>query len=238
MTTPPQPAPSPKSPPRYPDFCGRHRLQAEVQILNREIGFLEEELQSLDDLQPASRSCKEVNEFVGANPDPLIPINRGKSESCCIWRWFGKKLCAGLSWICCCGRSSKAKGSSCSCAPPKDGASCGGWCSTCARPEDCCSCCSCSCTLPKEDCCCGICCACGEACRRFWSCAPLRRWSCCGLRQCRCRCRRWCLCRSFPSCRPCPEYSCGCVWSCPSCNGIRLCARFSKPCCVSRCLCP
>ncbi|KAH0452242.1 hypothetical protein IEQ34_019541 [Dendrobium chrysotoxum] len=34
-------APSPKSPPKYPDFCGRRRLQLEVQILNREIGFLE-----------------------------------------------------------------------------------------------------------------------------------------------------------------------------------------------------
>lgn len=35
------PAPSPKSPPKYPDLCGRRRLQLEVQILNREIGFLE-----------------------------------------------------------------------------------------------------------------------------------------------------------------------------------------------------
>ncbi|KAG0469508.1 hypothetical protein HPP92_016208 [Vanilla planifolia] len=35
------PALSPKSPPNYPDLCGRRRLQHEVQILNREIGFLE-----------------------------------------------------------------------------------------------------------------------------------------------------------------------------------------------------
>jgi hypothetical protein len=34
-------APQPKSPPRYPDLCGRRRLQLEVQILNREVGFLE-----------------------------------------------------------------------------------------------------------------------------------------------------------------------------------------------------
>ncbi|KAG0469902.1 hypothetical protein HPP92_016602 [Vanilla planifolia] len=34
-------SPSPKSPPKYPDFCGRHRLHVEVQILNREITFLE-----------------------------------------------------------------------------------------------------------------------------------------------------------------------------------------------------
>ncbi|KAF0915237.1 hypothetical protein E2562_034604 [Oryza meyeriana var. granulata] len=33
-------APRPKSPPRYPDLCGRRRMQLEVQILNREITFL------------------------------------------------------------------------------------------------------------------------------------------------------------------------------------------------------
>ncbi|GJN16047.1 hypothetical protein PR202_gb02997 [Eleusine coracana subsp. coracana] len=36
-------APRPRSPPRYPDMCGRRRLQLEVQILNRELGFLEVE---------------------------------------------------------------------------------------------------------------------------------------------------------------------------------------------------
>ncbi|KAL0908408.1 hypothetical protein M5K25_022902 [Dendrobium thyrsiflorum] len=40
-------APSPKSPPKYPDFCGRRRLQLEVQILNREIGFIEERASKL-----------------------------------------------------------------------------------------------------------------------------------------------------------------------------------------------
>lgn len=34
-------APRPRSPPRYPDLCGRRRLHLEVQILNREVGFLE-----------------------------------------------------------------------------------------------------------------------------------------------------------------------------------------------------
>lgn len=34
-------APRPKSPPKYPDLCGRRRLQLEVQSLNREVGFLE-----------------------------------------------------------------------------------------------------------------------------------------------------------------------------------------------------
>ncbi|KAH0453405.1 hypothetical protein IEQ34_017729 [Dendrobium chrysotoxum] len=35
--------PQPRSPPKYPDICGRHRLQVEAQILNREILFLEGE---------------------------------------------------------------------------------------------------------------------------------------------------------------------------------------------------
>ena len=32
--------PRPQSPPRYPDMCGRRRMQLEVQILDREITFL------------------------------------------------------------------------------------------------------------------------------------------------------------------------------------------------------
>jgi guanine nucleotide-binding protein subunit gamma 3, plant len=32
--------PRPKSPPRYPDLCGRRRLKLELQILNREVDFL------------------------------------------------------------------------------------------------------------------------------------------------------------------------------------------------------
>ncbi|WVZ65111.1 hypothetical protein U9M48_014529 [Paspalum notatum var. saurae] len=51
--------PRPKSPPRYPDLCGRRRLQLELQILNREIDFLKDELHSLDGVPPVSRSCKE-----------------------------------------------------------------------------------------------------------------------------------------------------------------------------------
>ncbi|GKV17939.1 hypothetical protein SLEP1_g28387 [Rubroshorea leprosula] len=35
------PPPSPKSPPRYPDLYGKRREMAKVQMLEREIGFLE-----------------------------------------------------------------------------------------------------------------------------------------------------------------------------------------------------
>ncbi|KAF2287125.1 hypothetical protein GH714_038356 [Hevea brasiliensis] len=53
------PPPCPKSPPEYPDLYGKRREMAKVQMLEREIGFLEEELKSVDSLQPASRCCKE-----------------------------------------------------------------------------------------------------------------------------------------------------------------------------------
>ncbi|KAG0503875.1 hypothetical protein HPP92_003947 [Vanilla planifolia] len=116
-------APSPKSPPKYPDLCGRRRLQLEVQILNREIGFLEEELQALEGLQPVSGCCKEVEEFLGSNPDPLVPINEKQQSSCRFWKWLrsafrypfvllscsSRILKKALCCCCCC--------SSCCCSP-------------------------------------------------------------------------------------------------------------------------
>ncbi|KAH0970815.1 hypothetical protein GBA52_022971 [Prunus armeniaca] len=53
------PPPCPKSPPQYPDLYGKRRETARVQMLEREIGFLEEELKSVERLQPSSRCCKE-----------------------------------------------------------------------------------------------------------------------------------------------------------------------------------
>ncbi|KAL2458910.1 Guanine nucleotide-binding protein subunit gamma 3 [Forsythia ovata] len=40
-SVPPLPPPRPKSPPKYPDLYGKRRELAKVQILEREIGFLE-----------------------------------------------------------------------------------------------------------------------------------------------------------------------------------------------------
>ncbi|BBH08208.1 Guanine nucleotide-binding protein subunit gamma 3 [Prunus dulcis] len=53
------PPPCPKSPPQYPDLYGKRRETARVQMLEREIGFLEEELKSVERLQPSSRCCKD-----------------------------------------------------------------------------------------------------------------------------------------------------------------------------------
>ncbi|XP_020677200.1 guanine nucleotide-binding protein subunit gamma 3 [Dendrobium catenatum] len=93
--------PQPRSPPKYPDICGRHRLQVEAQILNREILFLEEELQSLEEAQPVSRCCNEVDEFVQKKADPLIPQKKKKRKSCSFIKSLRSNLCCNFSWLCC-----------------------------------------------------------------------------------------------------------------------------------------
>ncbi|KAH0650575.1 hypothetical protein KY284_030487 [Solanum tuberosum] len=85
---PSMPPPRPKSPPQYPDLYGKRREFAKVQMLEREIGFLEEELKSIEGLHPASRSCKEVTEFVSEHSDPLIPTIKKTRRSCCFWKWL------------------------------------------------------------------------------------------------------------------------------------------------------
>ncbi|XP_057468097.1 guanine nucleotide-binding protein subunit gamma 3-like isoform X2 [Actinidia eriantha] len=85
------PLPRPKSPPEYPDLYGKRREVAKVQMLEREITFLEGELKLVESLQPASRSCKEVADYVGANSDPFIPTSRKIRRSCSFWKWL---------WLC------------------------------------------------------------------------------------------------------------------------------------------
>ncbi|KAJ9687919.1 hypothetical protein PVL29_013915 [Vitis rotundifolia] len=100
------PPPCPKSPPDYPDLYGKRRGAAKVQMLEREIGFLEEELKSIEGLQHASRCCKEVVDFVVANSDPLIRTNSKSRKSCRFWKWLCGWSCFNFSWICCCPRCS------------------------------------------------------------------------------------------------------------------------------------
>ncbi|KAK2358591.1 guanine nucleotide-binding protein subunit gamma [Trifolium repens] len=94
------PPPSPKSPPEYPDLYGKRREMAKVQMLEREISFLEEELKSVEGLQPASKCCKELAEYVVANSDPLLPSNKKNRRSCRFWKWLCGMPCFNLSWIC------------------------------------------------------------------------------------------------------------------------------------------
>ncbi|XP_039051214.1 guanine nucleotide-binding protein subunit gamma 3-like [Hibiscus syriacus] len=103
--------PCPKSPPKYPDLYGKRREKAKVQMLEREISFLEEELKSVEGFQPASRSCKEVTDFVMENSDPYIPpltfyffvsTNRKNRKSCGFRRWLCGLPCCNLQCLCCC----------------------------------------------------------------------------------------------------------------------------------------
>ncbi|XP_050231350.1 guanine nucleotide-binding protein subunit gamma 3-like isoform X2 [Mercurialis annua] len=95
----------PKSPPGGLDLFGKRRQLVKVQILEREIGLLQEELKSVEGLQPASRSCKELNDFVGAKPDPLVSIgNEEAHKSHLCWKKLccsEKPSCTGLSWPTC-----------------------------------------------------------------------------------------------------------------------------------------
>ncbi|KAK2353304.1 guanine nucleotide-binding protein subunit gamma [Trifolium repens] len=101
---------SPKSPlPGFIDFHGKRKQMVKIQVLEREIGLLQEELTSLEGLHPASRCCKEVDSFVGSIPDPFTLSGKHTiSES----HYFGKQI--SLPWICC----------SCSCLLHKKIAKC------------------------------------------------------------------------------------------------------------------
>ncbi|XP_057842968.1 guanine nucleotide-binding protein subunit gamma 3 isoform X3 [Cryptomeria japonica] len=81
----PLPLPKPKTPPRHPDIHGKYRKQAELKHLDQEISLLEEELRSLEGLPPASRCCKEVEEFIHTHPDPLL-----QSYDPSTWEPFAK----------------------------------------------------------------------------------------------------------------------------------------------------
>nr|GEW93587.1 guanine nucleotide-binding protein subunit gamma 3 [Tanacetum cinerariifolium] len=56
-------SPRPKSP---PELYGKRRELAKVVMLEREIGFLKEELKSIEKLQPASFCVKEVADYLAA----------------------------------------------------------------------------------------------------------------------------------------------------------------------------
>lgn len=196
---PSMPPPRPKSPPQYPDLYGKRREFAKVQMLEREIGFLEEELKSIEGLHLASRSCKEVTEFVSEHSDPLIPTIKKTRSSCCFWKWLCGSSCFNLSWICCW----------CRCPSMK-------------MPNCCCNCnlCNCcpyiSCSIPKCQC---FSCPRSKCCRKpvcKWSCCSLKCPSCFSCSSCSCPCTCTCSC-SYPRC---PKLNCSscckkCCCLCP-----------------------
>ncbi|XP_038699140.1 guanine nucleotide-binding protein subunit gamma 3-like isoform X2 [Tripterygium wilfordii] len=204
------PPPRPKSPPKYPDLYGKRRETAKVQMLEREIGFLEEELKSIDGLQPASRCCKDVTDFVVANSDPLIPI-RKKRKSCRIWKWLCGLPCFNFSWICCC-----CCNSGCPLRLEMPHCCCRCHCRCCNF--NICKCCSCNtCSLPKLRWCC--------VCPRFNCCREIS--CCCSSLEC--------PSPSCPDCSSCCRWVC-CRPRCPkvrSCNCTKTCWNPCwNPCCL------
>ncbi|XP_074579145.1 uncharacterized protein LOC141835677 [Curcuma longa] len=177
------PAPLPRSPPRMPDLCGRHCLQAQLLLLTREIAFLEEEIQSIEGLQPASACCKEVAEYVGMIPEPLIPIYKKRTKPSRFWRRFCAMVCfniptccpgARFGWFrrhwCNCRTSSFWTHHSTCCRCPCSSNSCSSCCSRlkCVTPSLSCpgySCgCVCSCSKCSKICICPTCLCCISYC--------------------------------------------------------------------------
>ncbi|CAH1425433.1 unnamed protein product [Lactuca virosa] len=84
----------------YVDLYGKRRQAARVQVIEREIGLLQDEIKSLGSIGLASSSCKELDDFIDATPDPLIAINPMSGGSKNFLKIFGRKFSC-LSWMCC-----------------------------------------------------------------------------------------------------------------------------------------
>ncbi|XP_028240425.1 guanine nucleotide-binding protein subunit gamma 3-like isoform X2 [Glycine soja] len=112
----------PKSPlPGLVDFHGKRKQMVKIQVLEREIGLLQEELKSLEGLNPASRCCKELDAFVDSVSDPFTPTKQTVSKShhfrrqmislprvCCSNSCLlHKKTAKGCCWDCCSSSNSK-----------------------------------------------------------------------------------------------------------------------------------
>ncbi|KAL6888638.1 hypothetical protein ACP4OV_009664 [Aristida adscensionis] len=83
---PQQPAPSPAAP-RNVGYVGKHRLSAAITRLDQELQSLQDELNELETMEPASAACQEVITSTEGKPDPLLPITSGPENS--SWdRWF------------------------------------------------------------------------------------------------------------------------------------------------------
>nr|ASH96880.1 heterotrimeric G-protein gamma 7 [Brassica juncea] len=72
---------------RVVDTRGKHRIHAQLNRLQQEARFLEEELEQLEKMNKASASCKEFLDSVDSKPDPLLPLTIGPVNA--TWdQWF------------------------------------------------------------------------------------------------------------------------------------------------------
>ncbi|CAL4890110.1 unnamed protein product [Urochloa decumbens] len=88
----PQPPPPQQQPPppgmlRNVGYVGKHRLSAAIARLDQELQSLQDELNELETMEPASTACQDVITSTEGKPDPLLPITSGPENS--SWdRWF------------------------------------------------------------------------------------------------------------------------------------------------------
>ncbi|GJM90163.1 hypothetical protein PR202_ga06419 [Eleusine coracana subsp. coracana] len=55
-------------------YVGKHRLSAAIARLDQELQSLQDELNKLDTVEPASAACQDVITSTEGKPDPLLPM--------------------------------------------------------------------------------------------------------------------------------------------------------------------
>ncbi|CAL9023659.1 unnamed protein product [Prunus brigantina] len=69
------------------DNRGRHRILAELNRLEQELKFLQEELGELERTENVSSICSELLPYAEGTADPLLPVTNGPVNL--LWdRWF------------------------------------------------------------------------------------------------------------------------------------------------------
>ncbi|KQJ93237.1 hypothetical protein BRADI_3g03350v3 [Brachypodium distachyon] len=82
-----QPAAAAAATTRGVGYVGKHRLSAAIARLDQELQSLQDELNELETMEPASAACQEVITSTQGKPDPLLPITSSPENS--SWdRWF------------------------------------------------------------------------------------------------------------------------------------------------------
>ncbi|XP_075663612.1 uncharacterized protein LOC142633281 [Castanea sativa] len=199
------------------DLYGKRRLVLKVHALEREIGLLEEELKSLDGMQPASICCQELDTFIVAKPDPFIAKNQDIQKPHHFWKRIWAKCCLKLPWVCCfsgCQIRLKLPNLCVSCRPCKFQ-----WPGCCCFKK-----------ISCQRCCCFKKISCQTCCNCLKNlCLP---WSCCCFKRCSCKCSKVNLCSGClkNSCLPCSCCSfkrCSC-----KCSKVNLCSGCLKNSCL------
>ncbi|KMZ56064.1 Guanine nucleotide-binding protein subunit gamma 1 [Zostera marina] len=69
------------------DTKGRHQITVELNRLEQETKFLQNELDELKNKDDVTIPCKELLESIQKNPDPLLSLTKGPTNP--TWnRWF------------------------------------------------------------------------------------------------------------------------------------------------------